>query len=281
MIGIVTNHIDVSIEKKGENMVTVFGNMTEGYNEICNMKDNHPDMLMDVGIQIMKSGDVVENIDPEMEAAFLLLDGTVSFQWDGNEIEATRNSIFDEKPVALHVCKGTDVYLIAKSDAEVLIQKTTNDAEFLPKFYAQDDVVMDVFGDGVWGNTARRVVRNIFDYNNAPYSNMVLGELINYPGRWSSYIPHGHPQPEVYYYRFNRPEGFGAAFLGDEAFKIQDRSAFFIPGGPTHPQVAAPGFSMYYCWMIRHLKDNPWVSRDNDPRYNWLLEPDVKIWPEK
>ncbi|MEL7655282.1 MAG: 5-deoxyglucuronate isomerase, partial [Bacillota bacterium] len=34
-------------------------------------------------------------------------------------------------------------------------------------------------------------------------------------------------------------------------------------------------------WMIRHLKDNPWTSRDNDPRYNWLLEKDVTIWPNK
>ena len=25
-------------------MVTVYGKMKKGYNEICNMKDNHPDM---------------------------------------------------------------------------------------------------------------------------------------------------------------------------------------------------------------------------------------------
>ena len=262
-------------------MVTVYGEMKKGYNEICNMNDNHPDMLMDIGIQVMDAGEILVIAEPEKETAVLLLTGEVTFRWEGQEATAVRRSIFDENPVALHVSKGVGINVTAKDAAELLILQTTNEKSFPSKFYTQDDVVTDVFGDGVWENTARRVVRNLFDYSNAPYSNMVMGELINYPGRWSSYIPHGHPQPEVYFYRFNRPEGFGAALLGDEAFMIKDNSAFFIPGGPTHPQVAAPGFAMYYCWMIRHLKDNPWVSRDNDPRYNWLLEKDAKIWPEK
>ena len=32
------------------------------------------------------------------------------------------------------------------------------------------------------GGTAQRVIRTIFDYNNAVYSNMVVGEVISYPG---------------------------------------------------------------------------------------------------
>lgn len=262
-------------------MVTVYGEMKKGYNEICNMEDNHPDMLMDIGIQVMSAGETLTIQEADKEVAVLLLDGEITFRWEGQEADAARRSIFDENPSALHAARGVEISVTAKSDAEILIQKTTNDRSFESKLYTQEDVGTEIFGDGVWENTARRACRTVFDYNNAPYSNMVMGELINYPGRWSSYIPHGHDQPEVYFYRFNRPEGFGAAFLGDEAFMIKNNSAFFIPGGPTHPQVAAPGFAMYYCWMIRHLKDNPWTSRDNDPRYNWLLEKDVKIWPNK
>lgn len=262
-------------------MVTVYGKMKKGYNEICNMKDNHPDMLMDIGIQVMDAGETLDISEPEKETAVLLLDGKVSFRWEGQEAEAVRRSVFDENPVALHVSRGVKISVTAEEDAELLIQKTTNDRNFASKLYMQEDVGTEIFGDGVWENTARRACRTVFDYSNAPYSNMVMGELINFPGRWSSYIPHGHPQPEVYFYRFDREEGFGAAFLGDDAFMIKNNSAFFIPGGPTHPQVAAPGYAMYYCWMIRHLADNPWTSRDNDPRYTWLLEKDAKIWPDK
>jgi len=262
-------------------MITVYGELKKGYNEICNMTGNHSDMLMDIGIQVMNAGETLNISDPEKETAVLLLEGKAVFRWEGQEAEAVRRSVFDENPVVLHVARGVGISVTAAEDTEILIQKTTNERSFASKLYTRDDVSTEIFGDGVWENTARRACRTVFDFNNAPYSNMVLGELINYPGRWSSYIPHGHDQPEVYFYRFDRPEGFGAAFLGDEVFKIKNNSAFFIPGGPTHPQVAAPGFAMYYCWMIRHLVANPWTSRDNDPRYVWLLEKDAKIWPNK
>jgi 5-deoxy-glucuronate isomerase len=262
-------------------MIKVYGDMKRGYNEICNIKDNHPDMLMDIGVQVMDAGDEINISEAEKETAVLLIDGEITLSWENMKVGCVRRSVFDENPVALHVAGGVDISVASESHAELLIQKTLNEKSFISKLYTQDGVSTEIFGDGLWDNTARRACRTVFDYSNAPYSNMVLGELINYPGRWSSYIPHGHDQPEVYYYRFDRPEGFGAAFLGDEVFRIQNNSAFFIPGGPTHPQTAAPGFAMYYCWMIRHLKDNPWTTRDNDPRYTWLLDKDAKIWPEK
>lgn len=263
-------------------MVTVYGELKKGYNEICNMIDNHPDMLMDIGIQVMDAGETLHISEAEKETAVLLLSGEVTFHWEGKEAGAVRRSVFDEDPIALHVSHGAGIDVAAKSNAEVLIQKTTNERSFPSKFYTREDVGTEIFGDGVWENTARRACRTVFDYNNAPYSNMVLGEVINYPGRWSSYIPHGHDQPEVYFYRFNREEGFGVAFLGEKAFKVRHNSAFFIPQtGETHPQASSPGYAMYYCWMIRHLKDNPWTTRVNDPRYTWLLDKDAKIWPNK
>lgn len=75
---------------------------------------------------------------------------------------------------------------------------------------------------------------------------------------------------EVYYYRYERNEGFGACFLGDDVYKIKDGSCACFPGGVTHPQVTAPAFPMYYCWMIRHLDGTPWTDRIVDPRYTWI-----------
>lgn len=262
-------------------MIKHLGSLQQGYNEIANMKTMRPDMLMDIGVQKLAKGDKLELMEEEKEAALLLLSGSVQFAWAGEERVATRRSLFDENPIALHVSKETKVTVSALDNAEVLVQKTTNDGSFAPTFYTQEDVTTDIFGENVWGDTARRSVRTVFDLKNAPYSNMVMGEVINFPGKWSSYIPHGHDQPEVYYYRFDRDSGFGAAFLGEDAFKIVDNSAFYITGGPTHPQVAAPGYAMWYCWMIRHIDGNPWTTRDNDPRYIWLLEENPAIWPNK
>lgn len=103
---------------------------------------------------------------------------------------------------------------------------------------------------GKFGNVAKRRVNTIFDKDIAPWSNMVLGEVLNDRGNWSGYLPHRHPQPECYYFKFDRPEGFGASFVGDQVFKSVDNSFSAIPGGCLHPQAVAPGFQMYTCWMI-------------------------------
>jgi len=101
---------------------------------------------------------------------------------------------------------------------------------------------------------------------------MVLGEVLNDRGNWSGYIPHEHPQPETYYFLFDREEGFGASFVGDAVYKSTHGSFSAIPGGVTHPQVCAPGYRMYTCWMIRHLDGNPWTDRIDDIRYTWLYD---------
>jgi 5-deoxy-glucuronate isomerase len=239
------------------------------------------DMLMDIGIQKIEKGQKVSFLEGEKETAYLLLSGEIVFRWNGRDETAARSSLFDESPSALHVPKKVRVWIEAKKDAELLIQKTVNPNQFAPVFYGQEDCICEMLGENVWNDMARRIIRTVFDYKNAPYSNMVLGEVVNFPGKWSSYIPHGHDQPEVYYYRFDKDSGFGAGFIGDEVYKIEDNSALCIPGGPTHPQVTAPGYAMYYCWMIRHLENNPWIGRTNDKRYEWLLEKDVKIWPDR
>ena len=125
---------------------------------------------------------------------------------------------------------------------------------------------------GKFGNVANRRVNTIFDLDIAPWSNMVLGEVLNDRGNWSGYLPHRHPQPETYYFKFDHPEGFGASFVGDQVFKSTDGSFSAIPGGELHPQAVAPGYQMYTCWMIRHLDGNPWLQTDRceDEKYVWL-----------
>ncbi|WP_196601998.1 5-deoxy-glucuronate isomerase [Pectinatus frisingensis] len=253
--------------------------LKHGYNSMVTAQSN---AMMDIGYQVMAPSEKVSFIDEKKETAFVILTGEVEICWNNDSKTMKRASLFDENPYCLHVPAGVNVLLKAVSDSEVLIQKTVNDKSFSVKFYRPEDVQCDVFGKGQWGGCAERTVRTIFDYENAPYSNMVNGEIINKPGRWTSYIPHFHPQPEVYTYKFDKPQGFGGCFIGDEAFKISHNSWCSVPGGQTHPQVAAPGYVMWYSWMIRHLPGNPWVkTRTDDKEHEWLLAKDVKIWPQK
>lgn len=243
-----------------------------GVKEVARQNQLNPAMLMDVRVYRLAPGQSLAVNDTQNETALLLLAGEVEFAWQGAAQKGERKNVFEEKPYALHLPAGCPATVTALQNSEVLLQATHNTAVFEPKFYTPADCTLEHLGEAQWGGTAERLVLTVFDYKNAPYSNMVLGEVTGLQGRWSSYVPHSHAQPEVYYYKFDKPQGFGAAFIGDDAYKITDGSASCIPGGLVHPQVAAPGYRMYYCWMIRHLEGNPWTDRVVDPAHAWLLD---------
>ena len=160
-----------------------------------------------------------------------------------------------------------------EKDAEIIVQQTDNNNEFPSEFYTPENCLYQEFGKGQWEGTGHRIVSTMFDYDNAPLSNLVLGEVFTQPGRWSSYPPHHHPQPEVYYYRFDKPQGFGACFLGDDVYKSTDGSYCCITPGKDHEQAAAPCYEMYYVWLIRHNDGDPWykTTRIVGDEHQWIV----------
>jgi 5-deoxy-glucuronate isomerase len=123
-----------------------------------------------------------------------------------------------------------------------------------------------------------REVRLIFDRATRPYSNLVVGEVINFPGRWSSYPPHRHEQPEIYHYRFTKPQGYGHAELGERVFKVRHGDTLKIVAGETHAQVSAPGYGMYYLWIVRHLDAAPYTGFTFDSDHEWTLDSAQQGW---
>lgn len=243
----------------------------EGEKILTNAGDAENDMMMTIRVYKMQPGSERTFCYDTEEMAILLVQGEITFEWNGEKRSGKRDNFIEQGPYCLHTSRKTEVKITANAESEIIVQRTENDNDFGAIFYRPEDCSDDTFGKGVWESRMQRTVRTVFDYNNAPYSNMVNGEVINHQGSWSSYTPHHHPQPEVYYYRFERPEGFGGCFLGDHAFKTADGSCAAIKPGLTHPQVTAPGFNMYYCWMIRHLPDKPWKNdRNEDPRFSWI-----------
>ncbi|MBE6091309.1 MAG: 5-deoxy-glucuronate isomerase [Clostridium beijerinckii] len=262
-------------------MVHNLDGLENGENILCQINGKNKEMLMDVTVEKLEKNQRREYIKSDKEIAILLLTGQVKINWLENSKSIERKSVFDEDPWCLHVPNNVGITVEASEDSEILIQSTENLGFFEPKLYSPSECKSEIFGEGTWNGTARRVVRTIFDYKNAPYSNMVIGEVITYPGKWSSYPPHYHPQPEVYFYKFNKPQGFGLCLNGDKAYKILDNSFATITGGDVHPQTSAPGYAMYYCWMIRHLENNPWKDRIDVDEHKWLWDKNAKIWPEE
>lgn len=246
-------------DDKGEMILTTYDNEYQA-------------MMMDIRVYQMKAGQTRKFCREGEETAVLLLSGKVTYMWEGRTETVGRKDVFTEGPWCVHVSTGVEVEVSAKSDAEILVQCTRNDRNFASRLYRPEDAPWGYSCVGKFGNVAKRRVNTIFDHEISPESNMVLGEVLNDKGNWSGYLPHRHPQPETYLFKFDRPEGFGASFVGNQVFKSVNNSFSAIPGGELHPQAVAPGFQMYTCWMIRHLAGNPWLQTDRceDERYTWL-----------
>jgi len=233
------------------------------------------------GILKLQAG-ASHQVTTQAETAFLLMSGVVRLSAGGREERFRRQSLFDEGPSCLHVSAGTGIVIAAEEDSELTTYETLNRRQFEPRFYQPAHVPTEHRGKGQVGDTCYRFVRTIFDRSNAdPNAELVLGEVITMPGRWSSYPPHHHPQPEIYHYRFTMPQGYGHAELGDRVFRVRNYDTVRIPAGLDHAQCAAPGYGMYYSWVIRHLPEKPYTVPEFTAEHRWTMDPEAQFWEPK
>lgn len=251
-----------------------------GYNSITETDGKYSDMLMDFGVLRLDTDEKIVDRDSK-ERAFLLITGEVEFEWEDCRVIAARASCFDEAPWCLHVPSGVSVRISSiKRGSELSVHKTANGQSFAARLFTPKDCRIEQRGTGTMKEMGTRIARTIFDKSNRENSNFVLGEAITYPGRWSSYPPHHHPQPEIYFYKFNPENGFGYSEVGEEVYKIKNNDIVLLHAGMTHPQVAAPGYAMYYLWVIRHLDGLPYISPTFLPEHTWVMNKDALIWPD-
>ncbi len=249
-----------------------------GFTAITTMDETEDNTGIALGVLRLKSGETHE-ATPAQETAWLLMEGKVDIQVGNTAASFERRSLFDESASCLHVAAGQTVRFVCRSDVELTVYETANEKQFEPRIYGPEQVPNEHRGKGQVGNACYRFVRTIFDRTIADgNAELVLGEVVTMPGRWSSYPPHHHPQPEIYHYRFTKPQGYGHAELGDTVYKVRQYDTVKIFDGLDHAQCAAPGYGMYYSWVIRHLPDNPYTVPDFTAEHTWTMEKDADVW---
>jgi 5-deoxy-glucuronate isomerase len=209
------------------------------------------------------------------EAALVLLEGDV--EWNGET--ASRSSVFDDRAAAVYLPPGTSVDVTAHAATELALATTVDcdlapSAGELPVCVRSTDVAVQPRGRAGW----QREVHDVIGAN-VPGRRLLVGETFNEPGQWSSFPPHKHDgtdgEPaleEVYYYRFDRPDGFGFQGLyeadGTERAEFLRHGAVVgIPRG-YHPVCAAPGYRLYYLWAL--VGDERELAMHEDPAHRWL-----------
>ena len=211
---------------------------------------------------------------PGQEGALILVQGRATF--DG--VATIRTSVFEQRATAAYLPPGSSMIVVANSDAEIVFTTTLGydleDTGEEPSVMHPDGVVVHPRGQPGW----QRDVHDVID-DAVPARHLLVGETFNEPGQWSSFPPHKHDgadgEPvleEVYYYRFDRPDGFGFQGLYEaegvaEAVFLKHGSIVGIPRG-YHPVCAAPGYRLYYLWVL--VGEHRQLAMHEDPAHRWL-----------
>ena len=261
-----------------EHMATYRDGFPVGMTQI--VSHDAPDNPSQIGIAVLRlcAGERVLSI-PTRETAWLLMSGMVRCRVAETTTMLSRSSLFDESASCVHAPARASVVLEAISDLELTIYDCGNQRDFPARVFTPAQVPNEQRGRGQVGDRALRFVRTIFDRTNSPPAvELVLGEVVTFPGGWSSYPPHHHPQHELYHYRFTHPQGYGHAELGDAVVKVRQFDTIRIPAGLDHAQCAAPGYGMYYSWVIRHLIDKPYTVPEFTHEHAWTMQSDAPYW---
>lgn len=112
---------------------------------------------------------------------------------------------------------------------------------------------------------------------------IVLGETYGCPGQWSSYPSHKHDtdnmpyevnMEEIYHFKVNPAQGFGIQVMYNddmslnESYMVRNDDTIVIKEG-YHPVAAAPGYSIYYLWVMAS-KSGRKLTPCDDPKHAWV-----------
>ncbi len=223
----------------------------------------------------------------EYETAVVLAGGTCSIKVNDETFDnvGKRKNVWDGNPGAVYAPVGARVEITCVSEnADIMIaggrfEETLEPFEVKPEDcdkvqYGSDDT-----------KTHRKIKHILGQKNGTQRGRLMVSELFTVgAGGWSGFPAHKHDTErlpketryeEVYQFRFNPDQGFGAQFLYEHeddigpVYHIKNRSVIAIDKG-YHPCVAAPGYEMYYFTIIvgEHSKS---LIQHFDPNHEYQI----------
>jgi 5-deoxy-glucuronate isomerase len=214
------------------------------------------------------------------EVVAVVLEGAVAARAGDAELGRTppRSDPFREPGHAAYAPPGAALRLVAGDEGAVVAVASAAPGEDEPgraRLIGPGEQRVATVGEGNW----QRSVRTILGPDD-PAARLLVGETLNPPGNWSSYPPHKHDRhvppeevrlEEVYLFRVDPAGGFGVQMLygnGDErTFMVRDGDVAVIRSG-YHPVVAAPGYDLYYLWVL--AGESRVMAPRLDPQHAWV-----------
>ncbi|MDD5677666.1 MAG: 5-deoxy-glucuronate isomerase [Kiritimatiellae bacterium] len=235
--------------------------------------------LTEFGLIKLRSGEEYAAFNGANETALVVLGGRCRLQGDGFLFEnvGDRKDVFSGKPHAVYLPCRTNYAIKALTNLEVAWTQSPAGLAAKPCHIRPEKVSSVSIGKNSFLRTAQMIIDEGFSSNH-----FIIGEAQVPAGNWASYPPHRHDfdnlpeevdMEEIYFFRFNPEQGFGIQkiYTGnrgiDETYTIQNNDTVGIPQG-YHPVACAPGYSMYYLWIM--TGNNRRFLSYKDPAHAWV-----------
>jgi 5-deoxy-glucuronate isomerase len=221
------------------------------------------------------------------EVVIIVLEGSATIRAGGKTYSSlgSREHVFEgPPPPVLLLQPGLAVEVEAEGAASVIVADAPAAEVRVTRLFEPPDLHVEVRGAGI---TERRIHHLLPPTTEA--GRLILFEVFTPGGNWSSYPPHKHDTEdppteayleELYYYRFERPAGWGFTRVYtadrslDASFTPMDRDVVLVPRG-YHPFGAAAGYDAYYLNVMAG-PHRAWHFT-LDPDHAWLMNWDPNL----
>lgn len=216
------------------------------------------------------------------EFALMVLSGTCTVKGSGFCFERVgkRKTPFDGVAEGVYIGKDTPFTVTAVGgDVRICVAKAPAEKAILPYRIDAEEVRTKTLGEGPF---ERFAAFNLDECREA--QRLYIGEFWVKDGNWASFPPHKHDVDdmpaegaldEVYYFEFDKPQGFGVQMVyskeGDinEAYQIRTGDFVEIPKG-YHPCAVAPGYRCYCLWIM--AGNNRGLFSTTQEEHKWINE---------
>jgi 5-deoxy-glucuronate isomerase len=251
-----------------------------GYRQVVPLAKK-PLVYLGFGLANLAAGDAWKFDTGPAEWAIVILSGSVRvFGADGELTRGplgSRTSVFAGKAAALYLPPRFKGRIEAATAAQLAVCQSLASSGAAPTVITPDDVRTKTVGAHNW----QRTVHDIVDQR-LPAAHLLVGETFNQPGGWSSYPPHRHDEDrlpleanleEIYFFQVDPPQGFGFQRIYtddrslDESYAVENGDTVILPRG-YHPVAAAPGYQVYYLWLMAGA--GRVMCPFDDPQHAWV-----------
>ncbi|MDD4017008.1 MAG: 5-deoxy-glucuronate isomerase [Kiritimatiellae bacterium] len=237
--------------------------------------------LTEFGIISLKAGESYSAESGALEVALIVLGGTCAIAGDGFDFPRVgeRKDVFSGKPYTVYIPCGRSYTVTAVTDVELAWTASPSDLKTDPYLITPEQVKCAHIGKENYQRDAVLMLTDAF-----PAQHLFIGEAYVPSGNHASYPPHRHDfdnlpvevdMEELYFFRFNPGQGYGIQkiYTDDRSIDftctVAQNDTTLIPRG-YHPVINAPGYTMYYLWIMAGQKNRRFLSVP-DPNHKWIL----------